>query len=187
MMAFLAAHGIEAMPKYLVDGSQKGQWRLYNRDVRWSQELADKLNALGFTNHVGEPLDHLDGNGGMFSVFVRGHNELLTEARPAFSLEQQRDAAQNEANARHCQVWLYQFGRAFGFVFAPFSPEQCERESAKLVEVVNPKWPVCPQCGSDHMTRLAAGQRDGAEYVCAACGEPWAVEKGALVSVLNNF
>ncbi len=79
MMQFLAQHGIEAMPKYIKDGSLKHSWRLYNLDRKWSQELADELNAIGFTNIFGEPLGIYSGNGGLFSVFVKGHYELLKD------------------------------------------------------------------------------------------------------------
>lgn len=40
-------------------------------------ELHNKLNQLGFTSFDGRPLDKFSGNGGVFSVFVRGHNEFL--------------------------------------------------------------------------------------------------------------
>lgn len=69
MQEFLASKGIQAIPKYLSAGSLKGCWRLSNPATRWSDELANQLNALGFLN--------FDGNGGVFCVFVRGHNELL--------------------------------------------------------------------------------------------------------------
>lgn len=80
MQAFLAENGIDATPKYLPDGSLRGCWRLYNDAVSWSEELAGKLNALGFTDFDGKPLGRFSGNGGSFSVFVRGHNELLEAA-----------------------------------------------------------------------------------------------------------
>lgn len=80
MRAFLEQHNIQATPKYLFDGSLKGSWRLYNPDLKWSEELADSLNAIGFTDLWGKPLGRYSGNGGMFSVFARGHNELLKDA-----------------------------------------------------------------------------------------------------------
>jgi len=91
MQDFLAGHGIQAIPKYLKDGSQKGAWRLYGLDGKnpdgspiyqkwWDNfELQGKLIALGFTDYDGTSLDNLSGNGGLFSIFVRGHNELLEE------------------------------------------------------------------------------------------------------------
>lgn len=79
MQQFLAANGIDCTPKYIRDGSLRGSWRLYNRDFYWTTLLAEKLNHLGFTNIFGKPLDLTDGNGGCFSVFVRGHNEILGE------------------------------------------------------------------------------------------------------------
>lgn len=77
MKEFLQTNGIEATPKYLTEGSLKGLWRLYNRNIQWTAELANKLNALGFKDIRGRPLSWLSGNGGMFSVFVQGHNEFL--------------------------------------------------------------------------------------------------------------
>lgn len=84
MKEFLKANGIDAMPKFLWDGSLKGCWRLYGPkpSTRWTPELAAQLTALGFTNFQGEELNQYAGNGGMFSVFVRGNNELLKEQAP---------------------------------------------------------------------------------------------------------
>jgi len=79
MQEFLAANGIQATPKYIRTGSLKRCWSLYNPNQKWSLELAEKLNALGFKNFAGHPMDRLDGNGGVFSTFVRGHYELLEE------------------------------------------------------------------------------------------------------------
>ncbi len=88
MQNFLKANGIDAVPKYLFTGSLKGSWRLYGtkngstHDLgdyqKWTPELAQKLTVLGFRGLFG-PLDQTDGNGGVFSVFVRGHNEFLQE------------------------------------------------------------------------------------------------------------
>ena len=77
MMEFLRQHGISAVPKYIKDGSLKHTWRLYSPDEKWSLELANSLNAIGFANIWGEPLNEHSGNGGYFSVFVTGHYELL--------------------------------------------------------------------------------------------------------------
>ena len=79
MQQFLAARGIVCTPKYIRDGSLRGSWRLYNKEQHWNTRLAATLNGLGFTNIFGKQLDLMDGNGGCFSVFVRGHNELLGE------------------------------------------------------------------------------------------------------------
>ena len=79
MADFLAANGIDATPRYLFDGSLRGCWRLYNPATPWSTDLAVKLNDLGFTDYDGKPLGEFSGNGGTFMVFVRGHNELLSE------------------------------------------------------------------------------------------------------------
>jgi hypothetical protein len=76
MKEFLKQHGIEAQPKYIFHGSLHHSWRLYNHDIKWSAQLQRKLTDLGFTGLHG-PLTQYSGNGGVFSVFVRGHNELL--------------------------------------------------------------------------------------------------------------
>lgn len=121
MQAFLKANGIEAMPKYIKDGSCKHSWRLYGvtgeRDAngrpvyqRWwdNQPLIDKMNALGFVSLFNEKLDKIHGNGGMFSVLVRGHFELLQDIPapkkdniiPYTSLQTRRDIrAQRAARA----------------------------------------------------------------------------------------
>lgn len=79
MQSFLRAFGIECVPKFIHTGSLKGCWRLYNPSYRWTSEYADLLNDAGFTWIDGRPLTGREGNGGMFSVFVRGHNELLND------------------------------------------------------------------------------------------------------------
>jgi hypothetical protein len=76
MKKFLKDNGIDCTPKYMWDGSLKGTWRLYNKDQKWTPELTAKLTSLGFVGLTHEPLHEYSGNGGMFSVFVRGHNEL---------------------------------------------------------------------------------------------------------------
>jgi hypothetical protein len=80
MKIFLKENGIEATPKYIPDGSLKKTWRLYNSETKWSQGLAEKINSLGFVNYDNRPLTELDGNGGMFQIFVRGHQEFLEVA-----------------------------------------------------------------------------------------------------------
>ena len=77
MKKWLEENGIEAMPKWIPTGSLKKTWRLYNLGIPWTETLANKLNGLGFTNYDNHPLDKFDGNGGRFSVFVRGHEEFL--------------------------------------------------------------------------------------------------------------
>jgi hypothetical protein len=79
------------MPQYQKDGSLKGSWRLYGLIGKeengtpiyqkwWDNfDLQNKLNALGFTDLWGKPLHNASGNGGVFSIFVRGHNELLQD------------------------------------------------------------------------------------------------------------
>lgn len=78
MQEFLKKNGVDAMPKWISTGSLKRSWRLYNLDEKWTLELADKLTSLGFRGLNG-PLGQYNGNGGMFSVFVRGHEEFLNE------------------------------------------------------------------------------------------------------------
>ena len=76
MKDFLSNHGIKATPKYLNKGSLRGCWRLWGQ-IKWDLDLANKLNSLGFVDFDGTPLERFSGNGGMFSVFVRGHYEFL--------------------------------------------------------------------------------------------------------------
>lgn len=84
MQEYLKQNGINAIPKYINKGSMSGAWRLSGKRKRrnfnepiemcyqtWTQELADKLNALGFREYInGKPLDKTSGNGGMFAIFV---------------------------------------------------------------------------------------------------------------------
>ena len=77
MQDFLAKHGIKADAKYLDTGSLKGRWRLSNIDTKWTVELADRLNVLGFRDFDDRCLHKYSGNGGLFSVFVKGHYEFL--------------------------------------------------------------------------------------------------------------
>lgn len=80
LLAFLAPHFPEINDlrvKRIRDGSLKGSWRVYAPNVRWSEAYAQKFIDLGFLNLWGDPdLKHA-GNGGLFSIFVRGHNELV--------------------------------------------------------------------------------------------------------------
>lgn len=87
MQKFLKENGIDAIPKYIFKGSLKHSWRLYgingdgwNGYQKWTENLYNKLNELGFISIHGRPLGQFDGNGGIFSIFVRGHNEFLKEA-----------------------------------------------------------------------------------------------------------
>ena len=89
MQEFLKENGINAIPKYIYKGSLKEAWRLYGKTKKgkkvppheqyqkWTPELCEKLNNLGFVGLWGEPLNKFSGNDGLFSVFVRGHNEFL--------------------------------------------------------------------------------------------------------------
>jgi len=78
MRKFLADNGIEATPRRIHAGSLKGCWRIYNASVKWTAELADKINALGFKDLNGKPLSWVSGNGGVFSIFVRGHDAMAS-------------------------------------------------------------------------------------------------------------
>ena len=68
MKKWLKSRGIDATPKWLPDGSLKYSWRLYNKKTKWTIELANKLNKLGFLGHDFKPLGLFSGNGGMFSI-----------------------------------------------------------------------------------------------------------------------
>jgi hypothetical protein len=82
MKAFLKDHGIDAVPWRIDKGSMKGTWRLTGRASRkkgasfddryqkWTPELVDKLNAIGFKYFDGTPLSWLSGNGSIFCTFV---------------------------------------------------------------------------------------------------------------------
>ena len=83
MMAFLTKHGIKCAVKYIWNGSLRGTWRLYGKDQKWTPELMRKLTDLRFKGFDGRELTEYSGNGGAFSVFVRGHNELLEDASGA--------------------------------------------------------------------------------------------------------
>ena len=90
MSRFLAQKGIKNVTaKYISTGSLRGCWRLYVRAKQpdklfetWTEKDADNLNSLGFTDFDGKPLGRFSGNGGMWQVFVRGHNELIEESKP---------------------------------------------------------------------------------------------------------
>jgi hypothetical protein len=73
MKQYLSENGIDVMPKFIWDGSLKGTWRLYNRNLVWHDNtpLWEKLTSLGFKDYNGDPLSWLSGNGGLFSVFAR--------------------------------------------------------------------------------------------------------------------
>ena len=77
MQEFLRKNGVEAKVKYIQDGSLKKTWRLFNRSQLWSDWHIKKLTELGFTDNSNKPFTEFSGNGGMFSVFARGHYELL--------------------------------------------------------------------------------------------------------------
>ena len=84
MADFLASKGITGVvPKYIDKGSLRGCWRLCIKGPvrgiwkQWAMADAELLNGLGFVGFDGKPLGMYSGNGGMWQVFVRGHNELL--------------------------------------------------------------------------------------------------------------
>ena len=83
MQEFLKQNGIGAVPWRIDKGSMKGTWRLTGRAShkrsdtleeryqKWTPELCNKLNELGFLSYDGQPLSWLSGNGSLFCVFVR--------------------------------------------------------------------------------------------------------------------
>ena len=78
MQDFLKANGIIARAKYIQNGSLTHCWNLYGKGQYWNNELREKLTKLGFTAFDEKPLHKYSGNGGLFSVFVRGHYEFLS-------------------------------------------------------------------------------------------------------------
>lgn len=78
MEAFLLHHGIPAQARYAAKGSMKGTWQIWSRKFQWSDEVRERLTALGFMNAWREPLSAHSNNGGYFEVTVTGHNEFLT-------------------------------------------------------------------------------------------------------------
>ena len=78
MQEFLQGHGLKVRAKRIHDGSLSGTWRIYSLKQNWTPELAEQFNRLGFVDFDGEALSWVSGNGGLFSVFVRGHNELAS-------------------------------------------------------------------------------------------------------------
>jgi hypothetical protein len=81
MQEFLARNGIKATAKRFHDGSMRNTWRLYDHATKWTIELADKLNSLGFTWIDGRPLEQSMGNGGVFSISVRGLDDLASPSK----------------------------------------------------------------------------------------------------------
>ena len=79
MKTYLRDHGIAAQPHYIWTGSLKGLWRLWHPHTLWTEALCAHLTTLGFLGYDRRPLGRYSGNGGRFSVFVYGHNELLEE------------------------------------------------------------------------------------------------------------
>ena len=77
MQDFLRKHGINCHAKFVWTGSLKGTWRLWAKGKPWTPVLADQLTALGFRDFDSRILGNYSGNGGRFSVFVRGHYELV--------------------------------------------------------------------------------------------------------------
>ena len=82
MQALLRQHGIKARAKYLWHGSLRGCWRLYAKGVAWTDALRRKLSALDFLDFDHSPLSEFSGNGGDFSVCVRGHKEMIEGLTP---------------------------------------------------------------------------------------------------------
>ncbi len=90
MTEFLKANGIEARVKYIFTGSLKHTWNIYNPNIPWTVELAEKLESLGFGGLHGPKFHRymiegkevsFEGNGGVLSICARGHNEFLEEVK----------------------------------------------------------------------------------------------------------
>ena len=80
MLRFLCDHGAGVSKvKYIAVGSLKGCWSIGEPGLCWTEARAEVFNRLGFTGFDGRPLDKFSGNGGLFSIFIRGHDELLLE------------------------------------------------------------------------------------------------------------
>lgn len=71
MQAWLRGNGISARAKLIRTGSLKGTWRLYNPNLHWTEEIAEKLESLGFRDFDGKPFNKFSGNSGYFSIFAR--------------------------------------------------------------------------------------------------------------------
>jgi len=82
MKAYLSENGIEASVKYTWVGSMKGTWYLYGKGQKWTEELREKLTGLGFLDFDSRQLSEYSGNGGTFSVSVRGHKEFIDGVVP---------------------------------------------------------------------------------------------------------
>jgi len=83
MQNFLKENGVKASVKFLWTGSMSGTWRFYDNKQKWTTNLIAKLTWLGFVDFDGKPLSKYSGNGGQFSVFVKGHNEFLKGVKPS--------------------------------------------------------------------------------------------------------
>ena len=80
MVEFLKANGIVATVKYCRSGSMRGCWYLWSKTLKYDDAMREKLTALGFRDFDNRPLSQYSGNGGMFSLQVRGHGEFVAEA-----------------------------------------------------------------------------------------------------------
>lgn len=74
MKKLLMERGIDARVKLIRTGSLAGTWRLCNLRLRWTEEIAEKLETLGFRDFDGKPFNKFSGNGGYFSVFAQYKN-----------------------------------------------------------------------------------------------------------------
>lgn len=73
MEDFLLYHGIKAKVKYISTGSQKGQWLIYNPNIKWygNNELIQKMINLGFVDFDNKKLSKFSGNGGGVSSICK--------------------------------------------------------------------------------------------------------------------
>lgn len=97
MTGFLALNGFfRVAVKYISSGSMKGCWRFYDKNCGWNQEVQERLEDLGFRGFDGCPLNQFSGNGGRFSVFVRGHEGLAWVASIVEELRRGKDPLRAE-------------------------------------------------------------------------------------------
>jgi hypothetical protein len=83
MAEWLETQGVHVKKaRFIWHGSLKTCWSLYDPAQRWSLELADKLNGLGFRGFDDKPLHRYSGNGGMLAVFAKGHAEMIEGVTP---------------------------------------------------------------------------------------------------------
>lgn len=81
MKNMLKQHGIICIPWRIHDGSMRGCWKLYGKGQPWTEELRQRLIAIGFVDYDNNEISVHAGNGGSFQVFVRGFDNLTSEKK----------------------------------------------------------------------------------------------------------